>query len=251
MTDFLPGWPCTINDTTAPAIDDRLSAPTADTLLPQLLALTPRGPAWGTDEAGDGNGSSPLMLKFWRAIAGWMAANYAIDFTLAAQALPSLISWSLADWEAELGLPDPCIGPLAGNAARIAAVRARYAGLGGQSPNFYICLGRSLGFQVCRIEEFAACRVGAKCGDQIWGANAEACWRVHADPVAVSYARCGSARAGDKLASWGNALLECAISRVAPAHTIAIFAYDCDAFLLGDDETPLVADDGTTFLTPG
>lgn len=226
MTDFLPGWPCVPAETNAPSVDDSLSAPTADTLLPQILALAPRGPAWGTDEAGDGQGASPLMRLVWKSLAAWAAASYSADYTLALQALPSAATWSLAGWEAELGLPDPCVGEAPDEASRLAAVRAKHAATGGQSPEYFICLAASLGFEVCEIEEFSAFRIGDPVGKPLYGPAWDYAWRVHAAPVTVRYFRIGD-RVGNRLASWGNALLECAIGRDKPAHTVVSFAYDC------------------------
>ena len=96
--DIAPGWPCALLPAVPPSVADRLSAPTADDILPQLLQLTPRGPAWGTDEAGDGRGAGAVMLGVWRAIAGHAAQNYATEFELATQCFPSAITYSLADW---------------------------------------------------------------------------------------------------------------------------------------------------------
>lgn len=252
MTDFQPGWPCVPASTTAPAIDDKLSAPTGDELLPQILALTPRGPAWGTDEAGDGKGASPLMRLVWSAIAKWSAASYAVDFILACQAIPSLISYSLVDWEAELGLPDPCVGPAPDDAARRAAVRAKYAASGGSSPNYFICLAQALGFLVCAVEEFRPTRIGDTCGTHMQGPAWAHHWRVHASLVTVNYARVGLARIGDQLATWGNKILECAIRAVKPAHTTVSFAYDCGGdFLTSEDDRPLTGQGGSPFLSPG
>jgi len=254
MTAFQPGWPCVPALSDPPSVTDRLSDPTADDLLPQILALTPRGPAWGTDEAGDGTGASPLMRLVWKAIAGWSAASYSVDFTLALQALPSEITWSLDDWEAEYGLPDPCVGELPDEETRIAAVRAKYAAVGGQSPNYYICLAQSLGIDVCAIEEFTSARIGAKCGTQMWGPAWNFAWAAHAGYVTVTPARVGISHVGDRLATWGNPLLECTFKRAKPAHTVLLFRYDdCvgDVLTTDDGVTPITGDDSSTFLTPG
>ncbi len=154
MTDgpyVAPGWPCALLPAVPPAVNDRLSAPTADDILPQLLQLTPRGPAWGTDEAGDGQGSRPVMISFWRALAGHAAQNYSIDFELATQTFPSAITYSLPDWENEYGLPDTCLS-VSGTSQRIAAVRSKFGAIGGQSPAYYVCLAASLGYDIT-IEE--------------------------------------------------------------------------------------------------
>ena len=152
MTDIAPGWPCALLPAVPPSVSDKLAAPSTDDILPQLLQLTPRGPAWGTDEAGDGQGAAPIMLALWRAVAGHAAQNYAIDFELATQCFPSAITYSLADWEAEYGLPDTCLSGQGTNAQRIAAVRSRFGALGGQSPAYFVCLAASLGYDVT-IEE--------------------------------------------------------------------------------------------------
>ena len=149
---FVAGWPCALLPTTAPSVADRLSAPTADEVLPQLLQLTPRGPAWGTDEAGSGQGAEPVMLGVWRAIAGHAAANYKIEYDLATQCFPSGITFSLADWEAEYALPDPCFSGQTGFGQRVASVRAKFGAIGGQSPAYFICLAKSIGYDIA-IEE--------------------------------------------------------------------------------------------------
>ena len=146
------GWPCASLPSDPPSVADRLSNPTADDLLPQVLQLTPRGPAWGTDEAGDGKGASPVMLQVWRGVAAHAAANYATEWDLATQCLPSGITWSLPDWEHEYGLPDDCLSGQGGTAQRVTAVRARFAARGGQSPAYFVCLAASLGY-VIEIEE--------------------------------------------------------------------------------------------------
>ena len=148
----LAGWPCARLASNPPSVMDRLSAPTADDILPQLLQITPRGPAWGTDEAGSGLGAEPVMLSVWRAIAGHAAWNYKVEFDLALQCFPSGITFALADWEAEYGLPDPCFSGQTGFEQRIAAVRSKFGALGGQSPAYFICLAKSIGYDIT-IEE--------------------------------------------------------------------------------------------------
>ncbi|GJD51076.1 hypothetical protein OPKNFCMD_3827 [Methylobacterium crusticola] len=148
-----PGWPCARLADAPPSVVDAQAAPTADQILPQIAgALTPRGPAWGADEAGDGRGASPVMRRVWSALAAWVADLNATEWTLATQALPSAITYSLPEWEAEFGLPDPCFQGGSGAAARVGAVRARFAALGGASPAYFVCLAASIGYDIT-IEE--------------------------------------------------------------------------------------------------
>ncbi|WP_058617627.1 putative phage tail protein [Methylobacterium indicum] len=148
-----PGRPCEVLPTVPPSVVDRQAAPTADDLYPQIAGvLTPRGPAWGTDEAGDGRGAGPVMRGVWRALAAWTARQNADEWTLATQALPSAITYSLADWEAEYGLPDPCGPGGLTTEGRVAAVAARFRARGGASPAYFVCLAATLGYTVT-IEE--------------------------------------------------------------------------------------------------
>lgn len=152
MAEIPAGWPCASLPAVPPSVTDRQANPTAEGVLPQVLALTPRGPAWGTDEAGGGRDASPVMRAFWRAIAGWVADANKREFDLATQALPSAITWSIDDWEREYGLPDLCTTGEGGTEARVAAVRARFAATGGQSPAYFVCLAKSAGYDIS-IEE--------------------------------------------------------------------------------------------------
>lgn len=146
------GWPCARLSATPPSVLDAQAQPTPESLLPAVLALTPRGPAWGTDEAGDGRGASPVMRQVWTALAAWVAAQNRAEWGLATQALPSAVTDALADWEAELGLPDPCGGGDGSQEGRRNAVRARFAAQGGCSPAYFVCLASALGYDIW-IEE--------------------------------------------------------------------------------------------------
>ena len=261
MAEIPVGWPCAGLPGLPPSVADRQSAPTADDLLPQVLALTPRGPAWGTDEAGDGRGASPIMRLFWRALAAWAAANNTAEFDTAIQALPSAITWSLPDWEREYGLPDGCASFAPTTEQRVAAVRLRYGAQGGQSPAYFICLAASLGYDVT-IEEpsqfrvdtsecvepvlldtFFECDTSECDGDPLEGyaladevADAEEVsdlnmwryWIVHVVSAGETWFRADEGECdGDPLEGWITATdLECAMRREAPPHAELVFFYE-------------------------
>lgn len=147
-----PGWPCALLGSAPPSVADRQSDPTADDVLPAILALAPRGPAWGTDEAGGGRGASPIMRRVWRALAAWVADLNRRDFEVATQAFPSAVTIALDGWEAELALPDACLGSQSSIEARLAAIRTRFGALGGSSRDYMICLAAALGYAIT-IEE--------------------------------------------------------------------------------------------------
>lgn len=175
-----------------PSVIDRESAPTADDLLPQIAGvLTPRGPAWGTDEVGDGSGASPVQQRFWRGLAAWTADHLGLDWSAATQALPSAITYTLTDWETELGLPDPCGGPQ-DTPGRIMAVRARFGAIGGVSPAYYTYLAEGAGYTVT-VEEPTQFRcdvspcVGPSLLEIFFRCDDGVC---DGDPLTESYFRC-------------------------------------------------------------
>jgi uncharacterized protein YmfQ (DUF2313 family) len=233
----LPGWPCNVSTLPGPPVDDLESQPTAQSLVPQLLPLTPRGAAWGTDEAGDGQGASPGQLAFWTAIAAWLASVLAALFDAFIQSFPSLATWSLDDWAVEYALPDAC-DESPTTAELQTMLRAKYAFVGAASPDYLICLAASLGYPIL-IEEYDPARIGCRIGDRLYGRLWGDAFAVHAPTATVVPARIGS-HVGDRLASWGNSELECAIAAAKQPQTVAIFAYDA----AGGGGFPLTLDDG-------
>ncbi|KJS31638.1 MAG: hypothetical protein VR64_10590, partial [Desulfatitalea sp. BRH_c12] len=87
---------------------------------------------------------------------------------------------------------------------------ARVTAVGAQTPGFFIRLAASIGYTITVDEN-----VG---GDPT-------VWRVNAAATTVRWARAGQSRAGERIRSWGNELLECTILEVNPAHLTVLFAY--------------------------
>ncbi len=144
----------------APSVEDAQTAPTAAQLLPQVLALTPRGAAYGTDEAGSPDGVSPVMAQYWTAVSAWVADLNVREAQVFEQAFPSLVSIALEDWERDLGLPDPGASLGTTLEARRAMVRIRARGLHVASPGEMIRLALAGGAAI-EIEEPDEFRIGA------------------------------------------------------------------------------------------
>lgn len=261
MSEIPSGWPCASLPTVPPSVVDREAQPTADDLLPQILALTPRGPAWGTDEVGDGRGASPVQRSFWRALAAWAADHLGLDWTAATQTFPSAVTYTLPDWERDLGLPDTCSTAPQGVEARVAAVRSKFQAQGGASPAYFICLAASLGYTItidepsqffCETSQCAApiltdtyftCDDG-RCDDtpiEGWAAgvattdadqvSAEPMWKywiVHVANLGETYFRCDEGQCDlDPLEGFLTAQdLECLLRKDCPPHTELAFVYD-------------------------
>ena len=135
-----------------PSIEDAQTAPTAAQLLPQVLTLTPRGQAWGTDEAGSAAGVSPVMAMFWTAVSSWIAAENVRESGVMAQGFSTGVTWSLSDWETELGLPPAGEDLMPTTPARSAVVAMTARGVATVSPYEMIALAAAGGANI-EIEE--------------------------------------------------------------------------------------------------
>ncbi|PYD72884.1 YmfQ family protein [Novacetimonas hansenii] len=183
-----------------------------------LLNMLPRGRIWSRDPD-----AMPYQL----------AGVWAPTFQRAAQAAGNLIADAfpgstvnlLPEWEATLGLPDPCAGESPTIELRRNQVVARLTDNGGASVAYFIQFAAALGY-VITITQFAPARFGmARFGTRYYGAPWAYVWQVNAPAVTISSARFGAAQFGDRYRTWGNLVLECEIKARAPAHTTVLFNY--------------------------
>ena len=138
---------------------------------------------------------------------------------------------------------------LAGVPERRDALLGRITGVGGQSRAYYTALAAALGYAIT-IAEPRPFRCGlSTCGqglrDTAWAHS----WIVYGSGEAERLFEIGRSAMGDALRSWGEALLECVIGRLAPAHTRVLFAYG-PAELLLTDEFEALGTDGGALITP-
>lgn len=190
----------------------------ASDFLSALQALMPRGLVWPRDP-------TAAMAQAMAGLSPMWARHTERNNNLLVDAFPATAVELLLEWEAALGLPDPCSGAEPTIAARQAQVVARFAGSGGQSVPYFIRYAQLLGYAIT-VTEFAPARVGqSRMGQPLNGPDWAFAWQINAPLNTVIRSFIGSARAGDPLASWGNAVLECELRALSPAHTIPIFAY--------------------------
>ena len=132
----------------------------------------------------------------------------------------------LTDWEATLGLPDPCAGQSPTIALRQRIVRGQIAAQGGQSIPYFTAVAASLGFDV-KITEFEASRFGRPFGPnrRFGGEEWAFAWQVDVQALTVEPFLFGQGRFGDPFQSWGSRVLECTFERIGPAHCILTFSY--------------------------
>ena len=220
-----------------------IPSPTAEDFLWQFQRLLPRGRiwqrAWGTVQAEQ---LLTLMPTWVRLNA--RATNLIID------SFPCSTVELLPEWEASLGLPDPCTGPLATLQARTAAVCAKFAARGGQSQEYFIRLAASLGYQI-EIETFkpfyaSQGYAGYPCYDEQWAY----CWRiiVQGDDTVVWF-RASASAAQEPLADYLATLVQCVIENLKPADSTIIWAYRIDSAIW--DQGSSIWDAGSSIWDQG
>lgn len=114
----------------------------------------------------------------------------------------------IEEWESVVGLPDECTGDITLLSDRRNAVLGRLTAVGAQNRQYYIDLAARAGFVVTITETVAHT------------------WQVNSPADTLQSARAGIAVAGTPLRLYGReAILECLLDRVKPAHTVLLFNY--------------------------
>lgn len=170
-----------------------------------LEALLPRGLAWVV-EAGS------VLARLLLAIGDELSRVDARAAALLREADPRTAVETIDDWERVLGLPDECAAEVPQDIEnRRRAITQRLASRGGQTPQFFISLAALVGFHNATIEDhvFKPLRVGFRAGDRAYSDGWAHVWRM----VLPS----GPAEL--------RPMLECAVRRAAPAHTMVFFEY--------------------------
>lgn len=130
----------------------------------------------------------------------------------------------MEDWERVYGLPDPCAREGRTLQERISALAVAVQEQGGISRGYFVRLAAMLGY-VVTIREHVPFRAGSRAGDALTNGDWQWAWTLQAPAVTTHRFRAGRSAAGEPLAFWGDEVLECAIRRLAPAHTVVLFAY--------------------------
>lgn len=179
--------------------------------------LLPRGLAW-TRQLGS------VLQGFWQACADVLAAVHARASVLSeTESFPPTSVELLPDWEAVLGLPDPCLPVPPSTAARQAAVAARLAATGGQSVPYFVQLATNLGATI-ELTEYAPFRCGVdNCYAAIRCAAWAYKWNVALEDDPFFQFQCGISNCFEPLWQYAKTPVQCEISRLAPAHTAPSF----------------------------
>lgn len=192
-----------------------MSAPgyTSADFLSALQNLMPQGLAWPTRP-------DSVMAQVMGCLTPAFARHTGRNNALLVDAFPPTAVELLPEWEASLGLPDPCAGPAPNLQLRQRQVLARFAGAGGQSIPYIISYALFLGYTMT-VSEFTPFHVGQQTmgqplGTQDWSFF----WTANAPPNTITFFRAGQSAADEPLESWGNSVLECELEMIKPAHTL-------------------------------
>lgn len=181
-----------------------------------FLALLPRGRVWPRD-------ADAVQNQTLLGLNTIYESNSARGVQLLTDAFPASTFELLPEWEATLGLPDPCAGSSPSTQARVSQVVARLTGTGGQSIPYFKGLAASLGYDIT-ITQFSPSRFGGAFGMPFGDADWAHAWQINAPQFTVNYASFGGAF-GAAFAAWNNTVLQCETQALAPAHTILNFSY--------------------------
>lgn len=183
-----------------------------------LANLLPPGRAWSRE-------ADSVQMQALSCYAQTFRRNSDSAVALLNDGFPASTINLLPEWEATLGLPDPCAGIAPTLQARRAQVVARFASSGGQSASDFETYAAGLGYAI-KVKQFSPFRVGqSSCGQQLGGLDWLYAWAIETQANTVTRFRMGAAAMGEPLASWGNAVLECELRDIAPAHSILQFHY--------------------------
>ena len=203
---------------------------TAEDFADSFQRHMPTGPVWPRDP-----GTTQRAVV--KALMPTYARSWAVACDLPAETLPSTTTYLLDEWEASLGLPDPCPGPDPTIAQRQAHVVARLTQSDGPSIPSLTAFAAALGYAI-KIVEHAPRRFGSsRFGDPFGGPAWAFAWTAIAPQLQVVPRMFGVSRFGEPYATWEQRALECELRRLAPAHTVLLFAYSAalGSFVLGQN----------------
>lgn len=182
-----------------------------------LLQLLPQGFAWTKDPGS-------ILEALLTGLGDGLAEVERRGCDLLEELDPRATEELLEDWERNFGLPSKCTGRLETLELRRQAILFRLTAIGGQSPAYLVAVAAQLGFEIT-IEEHWPSTCEGLCTDPLNGPDWIHVFTVHARPDVAQESTC-EGLCTEPLRVWNNAVLECAIAEVKPAHTVVHFAYD-------------------------
>ncbi len=190
-----------------------------------LAGELPTGAVWSRDPDGD------LMRWVEGCAQIWGDVSAAAALLLLVESDPSKTVGLLPDWEAALGLPDPCVPRILTLPERQTALVTKLTTQGGQSREYFIGAAAALGYTVT-IKEYSTFQIGLSSiggsRGRIMAPSSRYCWTVKVATPRITRFQIGRSSAGkDSLLEIVHADdLECVFQRWKPAHTTVLFEYE-------------------------
>jgi len=182
-----------------------------------LLLLLPSGRVWRRDP-------ESTLAAVLLALAPTYTRNSAAATQLLIDASPATTAALLTEWEASLGLPDPCPAANPSVEQRQAAVRARFGARGALTVAYFEALAAALGF-VITTTEFRPFAADMACDGPAYDPAWAFAWQVNAPAVTTFYFAADASSADDPLETYDAGELVCRITRDAPAETTVFFVF--------------------------
>lgn len=189
----------------------------------QALAHLPPGPAF-TREPGS------QLAQVYLALAAELVRIEGRMQDALEEADPRTTVELLPEWEDAYGIPGDCDAGATTPALRRSQLVAKVSSSGGQSRAYLQQVAASIGWPI-EIEEHTPFRCDVNAAGDAVSDGYVFVFTVHAPPYVPTFFEAGRSVAGDSLQESSNALLECTIDAVKPAHTKALYAYDGEALL--------------------
>ena len=182
-----------------------------------FLRLLPRGLVW------------PKSLSFVQpqviqALMPTYQRLVARDNMLLVDAFPATADELLPEWEASVGLPDPCSGEDVTVAQRQAHVVARLIETDGPSIASLVGFAAALGYAI-KVVEFTPSRFGQPFGRNFFGPAWASTWEIVVAGLTIRPFYFGIGVFGEPFRTWANSVLLCELDRLKPAHTALLLTY--------------------------
>lgn len=185
-----------------------------------LLTILPRGRVWPKDPG-------TVQHAVAEALAGTYERLDARAQTLLVDAFPTTTLELLPEWEASLGLPDPCEGDGQGLEQRRGQIVSRLTSAGGQSVAYFLGVVAQLGYTGAEITQYAPFRTDRSATDFPLYSEAWAfAWTLNLPDLRVFYFQTDISATDEALVIIANGVATCVINALAPAHTVVIYTND-------------------------
>lgn len=181
-----------------------------------LGALLPRGPAW--------DASDPLLLGYAPVLSRAHAHGDALMLEIDPRSVTELID----RYEGITGLPDSCT-PTGTQTLQQRRQRldAKINLAGGINEAFYRAQLDALGYTDATITRYpkSSFTCNSVCTDSLYSDEWRYYWRVNIpESVQIKPMTC-IGDCTDSILTWGDTVVECVLSKLAPSHTYVIFLY--------------------------